>query len=132
MYTRQQIWEVYQGLNQPLNDEERLENFNLEFPEEKMTPAQISVQQKMQYVINLIGQGPLSSIEEGELLENLQGRNNSSSLWGIAIKNHFEKEQQDHKEFIAGLASQCQDDIFTMACVVGLGNAILLLRTIQN
>lgn len=96
-----------------------------------LNAGQLSVLKKMQYVIDLIGKGPLSSVEEGELIQGLESRKDHSSLWGIAIKSHFESGM-DHKEFIEGLASQCSDDIFTMSCVVGLGNAILLLRTIQN
>lgn len=94
-----------------------------------MNEAQQSVQSKMQYVIDAIGKGPLSCMEEGELIESLAKIKPEGSLWGRSISLHFENPEADHTALIKDLHSQCKDDIFTMACVVGLKTAILILRS---
>lgn len=99
-----------------------------------MNKAQQSVADKMKYIIEQVGQGKLSSLEEGELIERLENASQHKSIWGVAIRNHFEKpiEDRDDWQLINGLASQCMDDLFTMICVVGQEAIILLLRTVNN
>lgn len=97
-----------------------------------MNTAQQAVQKKMQYVIDQVAKGPLSCIEEGELIESLSKIKAEGSLWGRSIALHFENPEADHNALIKDLASQCMDDIFTMSCVVGLKTAIMILRTVSN
>lgn len=97
-----------------------------------MNEVQHAVASKMQYIIDEIGNGPLSSIEEQDLIETLKMRSDNESIWGVAIKTHFDKGNTDHSALIQGLASQCKDDIFTMICIVGLKGSIYLLRAYKE
>lgn len=95
--------------------------------------AQQAIADKMNYMITEVGKGALTSIEEGELIEQLENASQHRSVWGTAIRMHFEKpiEERDDWELINGMASQCMDDLFTMICVVGQKAVILLLRTVN-
>jgi len=95
-----------------------------------MNKAQQSVANKMAYIINRIAEGPLVKEEHDEMVAIL-GRVKGDDLWSIGIRSYFATGQTDHTEFIAGLASQCMDDIFTMTCIVGQKAVIYLLRTVN-
>ena len=96
-----------------------------------MNRAQLAVQKKMQYIITGIEEGPLTSIEEGELIELLEFAKKHNSIWGKAIRNNLD-DLDARADLIKGLAGQCIDDIFTMTCVVGQKAVLFLLRTIQD
>lgn len=99
-----------------------------------MNKAQQAIHEKMTYMMERVSQGPLSSFEEGQLLEILQNIQRGNSLWAVAVINHFKQpaDQRDDWELINGLASQCRDDLFTMICVLGQAAVIYLLRTLND
>lgn len=98
-----------------------------------ISKAQQSVADKMNYIIGKMSEGPLTSLDEGELIERLENARDHKSIWGVAIRNHFEKpiEDRDDWQLINGMASQCMDDLFGMVCIVGQEAVILLLRTVN-
>lgn len=90
-----------------------------------------SVRKKMAYIISRVEEGPLVQEERDELLKilaNVTGDN----IWAIGIRSYMEGVRENDAQFIAGLADQCMDDIFTMTCIVGQKAVIYLLRTVQN
>lgn len=93
--------------------------------------VQEAIENKTQYIIDCVNEGPLTTFEEGELVGILQCVD-TNTLIGVAIKQHFVSPGMDHSEFIATLASQGKDDFCTMISIVGLKATILLLRTIKN
>lgn len=95
-----------------------------------MSKATDSIQQKMTYMISRVEEGPLSSFEEAELLELLERAQNHPSIWGSAIRKDLHTEQRH--ELLAGLASQCADDLFTMVCILGQKAVIYLLRSLET
>ena len=98
-----------------------------------LTKAQQSIADKMTYIINRVGEGPLSSLDEGELIGRLEAAKDHKSIWGVAIRQHFDKPAEDRDDWhlINGMASQCMDDLFGMVCIIGQEAVILLLRTVN-
>jgi len=98
--------------------------------------AVLSVEIKMKYIISRVEAGPLTSYEEGELFELLERFSNNDSIYNIAVKNHFLAKNAgsdvDTWDLIAGLASQCMDDLFTMVCCFNQDTVIYLLRTVKK
>lgn len=94
--------------------------------------VQEAIENKTQYIIDHVNEGPLSSFEEGELTGILQSIDPTRGILSIAINQHFSSPSMDHSEFIATLASQAKDDFCTMISTVGLKATILLLRTLKN
>lgn len=89
-----------------------------------------SVRKKMAYIISRVEEGPLVQEEREELftiLANVKGDN----LWAIGIRSYMEGVRDHDDQFIAGLADQCMDDLFTMVCIVGQKAAIFLLRSVN-
>jgi hypothetical protein len=99
-----------------------------------MNKAQQIIAEKMNYMIAQVGDGPLSSWEEGDLLDILQKMQHGKSIWAQAIRGHFQQdpEKRNDWELINGLANQCRDDLLTMVCVVGQAALIYLLRTLND
>lgn len=118
---------------QPMSQRNWIHTWELMVISGGLNRAQQSVANKMDYIIEQIGNGPLTSLEEGELLEILQNLKRGDSILGHSIQKHFDlpADQRDDWEMINGLASQCYDDLFTMVCVVGQAGVILLLRTLK-
>lgn len=86
----------------------------------------------MKYVIGQLSEGPLTCMEEAILVENLQNLKDKTSAWGFAIHLHFQKPDRDDQQLLDSLRMAAVDDIFTISCVLGLANAILVLRTIKD
>lgn len=89
-----------------------------------------SVFKKMSYIIEEIERGPLAA-EEYQALLNILGRVKSDNVWAVGIHLYMQGPREHDHEFIAGLAEQCMDDIFTMTCIVGQEAVMLLLRTVK-
>lgn len=89
-----------------------------------------SVRKKMAYIINRVEQGPLVQEERDELFAIL-GKIKGDNLWATGIRSYMEGARDHDDQFIAGLAEQCMDDIFTMVCIVGQKAVIYLLRTVN-
>lgn len=96
-----------------------------------MNRAQLAVQKKFDYIHERIEEGPLAEQEYQEMI-GILSRIKGDDLWSIGIRNYFQNPQPNHTEFVAGLASQCMDDIFTMTCIVGQKAVLYLLRTVQD
>lgn len=95
-----------------------------------------SIEKKMNYIIGRVQFGPLTSMEEAELLELLEGRASDKNIWTMGIKTFFDKknagDEVDQEAFFDGMASQCMDDIMTMTCILGMNTVIFLLRTVNK
>lgn len=95
-----------------------------------------SVEKKFNYFKSRIEFGPLTSYEEGELLELLEKFGNDDTIYNIACKSHFLAKSLGQEvndwELIEGLASQCVDDVFTMVCAFSQQTVIYLLRTVKH
>lgn len=91
------------------------------------TDAQKAVFKKMQYILKEISVGPLSEAECEYMIARLKDCKHES-LYGIAVRKHFEKEQTDHSEFLQSVASQCVDNFILLSAIVDLDVVILLLR----
>lgn len=92
-----------------------------------------AIQQKFDYVISHVQEGPLSKDEHEDLIRILNTKRYHESMWGKAIDSVLNTDEgADNSELIQGLASQCMDDIFTMVCIVGQKAVIYLLRTIEQ
>lgn len=82
----------------------------------------------MTTLISEVG-SPLTFREEGTLIDILK-KVPQDTIWGIGIARSF-ADGKDTRELIKVLASQCMDDPFTMACVVGMTGLKYLLRVCQ-
>jgi hypothetical protein len=90
-----------------------------------------SIQEKMRYMVSRVQEGPLVQEEYDEMI-GILSRVKGTDMWSIGIRKYLEGPRDHDAEFIAGLASQCMDDIFTMTCIVGQKCLIYLLRTVSN
>jgi hypothetical protein len=88
-----------------------------------------SIQKKMLYLIQQVEQGPLVA-EERQNLFDILGQVKGDSLWAIGIRSYLQGARDHDETFLAGLADQCMDDIFTMTCIVGQKAVVYLLRTV--
>lgn len=91
-----------------------------------MNKAQTAIYNKMTDIISQCDK-PLSSIEEGILIEILQAVKPTTFL-GLCIKKHFD-EGGENSLLIGTLAAQAMDDPFVISCTVGRDAMILLLRS---
>jgi hypothetical protein len=91
--------------------------------------AVASIQKKMLYLIQQVEQGPLVA-EERQNLFDILAQVKGDNLWAIGIRSYMQGPRDHDDQFLAGLAEQCMDDIFTMTCIVGQKAVVYLLRTV--